>query len=82
MKKVLVRGPLLSQSGYGNHARQIVRWLLSRDDVEVCAQVLHWGVTPWLIDENAEDGLIGKIMKISVASMPTDVDISLSLIHI
>ena len=76
MKKVLVRGPLLSQSGYGNHARQIVRWLLSRDDVEVCAQVLHWGVTPWLIDENAEDGLIGKIMKISVASMPTDVDIS------
>lgn len=76
MKKVLVRGPLLSQSGYGNHARQVFRWLLNRNDVEVCAQVLHWGVTPWLIDERAENGLIGEIMEKSISTMPSDVDIS------
>ena len=75
-KKVLVRGPLLSQSGDGNHSRQIVKWLLKKDDVEVSTQILHWGITPWLIDETIEDGLIGEIMKKSITSMPNDIDIS------
>ena len=75
-KRVLVRGPLLSLSGYGNHSRQVVKWLFQRDDVEVMTQVLPWGITPWLIDENAESGLIGKIMRSSVGQMPSNIDIS------
>ena len=40
--------------------------LLKREDVEVMTQVLNWGITPWCIDENAEDGLMGEIMKRSL----------------
>tara|TARA_X000000950_G_C13870430_1_gene642632 strand:+ start:490 stop:1653 length:1164 start_codon:yes stop_codon:yes gene_type:complete len=75
-KKVLVRGPLLSQSGYGNHARQVVKWLLKRDDFEVMTQVLHWGITPWHIKGDVEDGLIGEIMNRSIMDMPTGIDIT------
>ena len=33
MKKVLVRGPILSRSGYGEHARFVYRILKSREDL-------------------------------------------------
>ena len=64
MKKVLVRGPLLSESGYGNHARQVFRWLLNKHpELEITVQVLPWGATSWHINPDAENGLIGEIMK-------------------
>lgn len=61
MAKVLVRGPLLSQSGYGVHSRQIVKWLLAARH-EVSCQVLPWGVTPWYLNAEDLDGLVGQIM--------------------
>jgi glycosyltransferase involved in cell wall biosynthesis len=63
MKSVIIRGPLLSQSGYGNHARQVFRWILNKhphDEIRV--QVLPWGNTSWYVDPSAENGLIGEIM--------------------
>jgi glycosyltransferase involved in cell wall biosynthesis len=63
MKTVLCRGPVLTQSGYGVHNRQVARWLLSRPDLNVTFQALPWGNTPWYIDQSAQDGLIGEIMK-------------------
>lgn len=62
MKKVLLRGPFLTNSGYGVHARQVARWAMSKGDWDVKIQALPWGITPWLIDRNLEDGLVGKIM--------------------
>lgn len=62
-KKILIRGPVLTQSGYGVHARQIAKWLLDRDDLDVDVQALPWGDTPWLIDRNLYDGFIGRIME-------------------
>jgi glycosyltransferase involved in cell wall biosynthesis len=61
-KKVLLRGPLLSQSGYGTHARQLVSWLLSRQDLTVAFDVTPWGSTSWYINKDAQNGLIGKII--------------------
>lgn len=66
MKKVLLRAPVLTQSGYGVHARQIASWLLSREDVKLDIQALPWGDTPWLIDGDSHEGLIGKLMKATV----------------
>ena len=64
MKSVIIRGPLLSESGYGNHARQVFRWLLSKHpDADIRVQVLPWGTTSWCINPDAEGGLIGEIMK-------------------
>lgn len=61
-KRVLIRGPVLSLSGYGVHARQIARWALNRLDFDVDFQTLPWGETPWYINEFIENGLVGKIL--------------------
>ena len=62
MKKVLLRGPLLTASGYGEHSRQFFRWLESRNDIELKVQCLNWGNTTWYINTDIEEGLIGRIM--------------------
>ena len=62
MKKVVLRGPVMTQSGYGVHSRQVARWLLSKNDVDVKFMATPWGDTPWILDKNLHDGLVGKIM--------------------
>jgi glycosyltransferase involved in cell wall biosynthesis len=59
--KVLVRGPVLSKSGYGEHARQVALWALSRGH-DVRFQILNWGITPWYLDRSELGGLVGQIM--------------------
>ncbi len=65
MKRVLIRGPLLSISGYGTHARQIFRWLEGCRDIQLVSQITPWGITPWLINPDLHDGLVGRIMATS-----------------
>lgn len=65
--RVCVRGPLLSISGYGNHTRQVYRWISENTDHEIKTQILPWGITPWHINPNAESGMVGKIMRESIA---------------
>lgn len=62
MKKVVLRGPSLTHSGYGVHCRQIASWLLSKKDWEVKFQALPWGETPWILNMKSQNGLIEKIM--------------------
>lgn len=80
-KRVIFRGPVLTQSGYGVHARQIARWLLSKDGIDLSFQVLPWGDTPWLLNKDLHDGLIGKIMERTpdVSGRRFDVSIQLQL---
>ena len=54
-KKVLVEGPILSQSGYGEHARFVLRALRSQEDIfDIYAIPLNWGQTSWLFEDNEE----------------------------
>ena len=49
MKKVLLKGPLLTQSGYGHHARTILRALRTReDDFDIFINPINWGQTGWV----------------------------------
>lgn len=64
-KKVLIRGPILTASGYGEHARMVYRSLKSEPDVfDIYIQPLPWGQTSWLWEDNQErrdlDELINK----------------------
>lgn len=61
MAKILIRGPLLSQSGYGVHSRQVFKWLL-KEKHDITCQVLPWGITPWYLNDKSLDGLVGEIM--------------------
>ncbi len=63
-KKILVRGPVLSQSGYGEQARFALRALRTRDDLDIYVQAIRWGHTGWIWEQNEErDWLDEKIMK-------------------
>ena len=49
MTHVHIKGPLLSISGYGVHARQICRWAFNHD-FHVTTDITPWGKTPWYTD--------------------------------
>ena len=76
MKKVLLRAPLLTNSGYGVHSRQVFTWLYSKKDIELTVECLQWGRTAWLLNGEHENGLIGKIMECSREIKTGDYDIS------
>lgn len=63
MKKAILRAPVLTQSGYGVHARQVARWLLGREGLELSVNAMPWGDTPWHIDSAALGGLVGTLME-------------------
>jgi glycosyltransferase involved in cell wall biosynthesis len=80
MKTVLLRAPVLTQSGYGVHSRQIARWLLSKPNIDVKFHALPWGTTPWHVNSDSENGLIGKIMHRTVdGNFHADVSLQLQL---
>tara|TARA_Y100000310_G_scaffold317205_1_gene369803 strand:- start:1244 stop:2413 length:1170 start_codon:yes stop_codon:yes gene_type:complete len=62
-KKVLLRAPVLTMSGYGVHSRQVARWLLGRNDVSLTIQAVPWGITPWMLNADTQDGFVGKMME-------------------
>lgn len=83
VKTVLLRAPVLTQSGYGVHARQIARWLFSKEEelnLDIAVEPLRWGDTGWITDVEAEDGMIGRILQAATNVKPYyDVTIQLQL---
>ena len=63
-KNVLIVGPILTQSGYGEHARMIYRALKSRGDLfEIFINPVKWGSTSWMAENNEERGEIDQIIQ-------------------
>ena len=55
MKKVVVRGPALSQSGYGEHTRFVLRALRSKPELfDVYLLNIPWGNTGWIWEDNED----------------------------
>ena len=51
-KKIFVRGPVLTQSGYGEQARFALRALRSREDLfEIYIQAIPWGKCGWIWED-------------------------------
>ncbi len=64
-KKILVTGPILTTSGYGEQARFALRALRSREDLfDIYVSPTPWGHCGWIHDDNEErawlDSLIAK----------------------
>ena len=52
-KKIFVRGPVLSQSGYGEQSRFALRALKSKEDLfDIYIQPINWGQTGWIWEDN------------------------------
>ena len=55
MKTVLLKAPILSKSGYGEHARFVYRALKARPDYyDVHVMPITWGKSGWLLDSTEE----------------------------
>ena len=82
-KSIVVRAPVITQSGYGCHSRQLAKWLLNvakdRSDLDVTFDIVPWGMTPWYVDPAACDGLIGEIMQRTNKKDVYDVSLQLQL---
>ena len=68
--KILIRGPLLSMSGYGNHARQIFELVkAAKPDAEIFCDVLAWGNTSWILSQDfCSDNIFDQIIQKTMLS--------------
>ena len=56
MRTVLLKGPILSRSGYGEHVRCVFRALQSRPDLyDIYIEPTNWGKTAWSYAETEEN---------------------------
>ncbi len=62
MKKVIISGPVLSRSGYGEMARFAMRSLKDRSDVDLFVIPTSWGNTGWIFEDNEERRWIDSIV--------------------
>tara|TARA_R110000824_G_scaffold79747_3_gene200818 strand:- start:25318 stop:26571 length:1254 start_codon:yes stop_codon:yes gene_type:complete len=63
-KKIIVRGPFLTQSGYGEHARFVIRALRSREDLfDIYLDPLNWGQTAWISKKNEEMDWFNEVVR-------------------
>ena len=83
-KKVLLVGPILSQSGYEEHARFIFRALKSREDLfDIYINPIGWGQTSWVSDDDDErkhiDFLINKTFHYMSNRLPFDTTLMVTI---
>ena len=81
MKKIILRAPVLTISGYGVHSRQIFRWLMTKkSEYEIYVQTLSWGNTSWMINQDMCNGLVKTIMEHTAPSQSAaDISIQVQL---
>ena len=83
-KKVLVKGPALSSSGYGEHARLILRALHANEKhFEIFLENINWGQTGFIIDDSEErkwmEFLLGKTHSYRQAGGQFDVSLQVTI---
>jgi glycosyltransferase involved in cell wall biosynthesis len=67
-KKVLLKAPLLTRSGYGEQSRFALRALRSRPDLfDVFIQPLQWGQTSWMASMDTERTWIDRVVEKTIA---------------
>ena len=54
-KKILIKAPLLSRSGYGEHTRFLLRSLRAYENsFDIYAVTTNWGNTGWLWEDDKQ----------------------------
>ena len=84
MIKVYLKGPFLTQSGYGHHTRTVLRALQTREDLfDIYLQPIPWGSTSWLWEDNKErreyDRILNKTIQFLNAQGAFDMSIQVTI---
>jgi len=61
--KVLVRGPALTRTGYGEHCRFVLRALREVEDLDIYLIPVNWGQSSWVWEDNEERRWMDEIIK-------------------
>ena len=83
-KKIIVRGPLLSQSGYGEQSRFAIRALREHEDkFDIFIIPVGWGQTGWIAEDTEEkrwlDFIINKTNHAIQNKIPFDVSLQITI---
>ena len=79
MTKILVRGPALSQSGYGEHCRSVLRALKSRKKNDIYLINVGWGESGWIYEDTDERRWIDSLILKTAQSTSSDFDVSVQV---
>ena len=84
MKTILVKGPILSRSGYGEQARFALRALRKHEDrFNILVQNISWGATGWIADNDEErqwyDHLMDKTAQYQNQQLPIDMTLQITI---
>ena len=84
MKTILVKGPALSRSGYGEQTRFALRALRAYEDrFNILLQNISWGHTGWIAETGEErdwlDHLIGKTQHHINNKIPIDISLQVTI---
>jgi len=61
--KVLVRGPALTRTGYGEHCRFVLRCLRECKNLDIYLLPVNWGESAWVWEDTEERSWIDEIVK-------------------
>jgi len=79
-KKILVRGPILSQSGYGEQARFALRALREHEEIfDIYVHTLNWGRTSWQWRDTEERQWIDHLIQKTAVYMQNSKHFDISL---
>lgn len=62
IKKVLLKGPILTNSGYGVHTRQLFESLKCIENIDLYIQPTQWGNTSWILSDDNSDANVSEIV--------------------
>lgn len=60
--KVLLKGPILTNSGYGVHTRQVFESLRCIEGIDLYVQPTQWGNTSWILADKVSDANVSQIV--------------------
>jgi glycosyltransferase involved in cell wall biosynthesis len=61
--KILVRGPALTRTGYGEHCRFVLRALREDENLDVYLLPVNWGQSSWVWENSEEREWIDELVK-------------------
>ena len=61
--KVLVRGPALTRTGYGEHCRFVLRALREIEEIDIFLVPTNWGESSWTWESDSERAWMDEIIK-------------------
>tara|TARA_Y100000034_G_scaffold76378_1_gene91731 strand:- start:651 stop:1913 length:1263 start_codon:yes stop_codon:yes gene_type:complete len=84
MKTILVKGPALSRSGYGEQTRFALRSLRAHEErFNILLINISWGATGWIADDGEErdwiDQLLGKTQQHLHNQLPIDISLQVTI---